>query len=36
MKKVLLAWKNKVDHIKMVTLKTMILRNKLMAFVYST
>ena len=36
MKKALLAWKNKVDQIKMVTLKTMILRNKLMAIMYST
>ena len=36
MKKALLAWKNKVDQIEMVTLKTMILRNKLTAIVYST
>ena len=36
MKKALLAWKNKVHQIKMGTLKTMILRNTLMAIVYST
>ena len=36
MKKALLAWKNKQDQVEMVTLKTVILRNKLTAIVYST
>ena len=36
MKKALFAWKNKVDQIEMVTLKTMILRNKITAIVYLT